>query len=386
MSKLIDRISGYFGLSGQSNKDWLSIQSLRLKLSTWVFSKNLGDYYLYLSDVLEGTQGKKSLLSVFQNDAIRHGTSARGILSAHWAQQFIEGGKLSKTFYGTLPTEDVAVIATLQLSGDENALRHGLRDLAQNKALIKKARSMLVVTLGASVLALALVAASVMVVPFIIVPQLIENFSMLPPEYYPETAKSLIEFSTFIQNWWAAVAIGFVGVLLLCNWSFGNMTGTVRKYFDKYAIAWGVHRDFQGMRFLSHLASMINQGAASKGLREAIEMQLLGSSKWKRHHIYKMIDMIDSGNVGPEIFMTGMFSKDMEYTMIDLIESRGIEDSLIFVKTKLEDRALAKLSIQASILSWLLMMLSLGVAISLMFWQVGAMDALTDALSSYLSN
>lgn len=360
--------------------------SIELKIASFLFSRKLGDYYLFLADVIEGTQGKKHLIEVFKTDGARYEKTSRGKLSSHWAKEFGEGGRLSRTFSGTLPDEDVAMISTLQNTGDENALQNGLRDLARNKILVAKARAMILITMAAAMLGAVVVIVSIMILPFFIVPQLVDNFSMLPRERFPEIAVSLIGFSDFVESFWIALFIGFFAFLGFCKWSLASTTGKIRPYLDKYGIAWGVYRDFQSMRFLSSVASMVKKGGAAKGLREAIELQLHGASRWKQYHVTKMLALIDVGNVGPDVFCTGMLSKEMQFTMTDLIESRGMEGALSFVKERLEDRALAKLSVQANILSAVLMVACLLISTYLMTWQLAAMDSLIDSLKMYISN
>lgn len=360
--------------------------TLDLKIAAFLFARNLGDYYLFLADVIQATQGKKSLLSVFITDSERYGKTSRGKLSAHWAKEFGEGGRLGRAFAGTLPDEDVAMISTLQATGDEDALQHGLRDLASSKVLIAKAKSTILITLAAALIGLLVVIVSVMILPFVIVPQLIENFSMLPMERYPSVARSLISFSDFVASFWIWLSLAVAAFFWICKWSLTNTTGKPRIILDKYGIAWGVYRDFQSMRFLSNLSSMVQKGGAAKGLRESIELQLNGASHWKQYHITKMLALIDIGNVGPDIFCTGMLSKEMQFTMTDLIESRGIEGALTFVKIRLEDRALGKLAVQANVLSAVLIIICLLASTFLMAWQLAAMDGLVDSLKMYISN
>ena len=360
--------------------------SIELKVASFLFARKLADYYLFLADVIESTQGKKHLLDVFKTDAERYAKTSRGKLSSHWAKEFGEGGRFARTFAGTLPDEDVAMISTLQSTGDENALQNGLRDLAKNRALVAKARSMILITMAAALLGAVVVIVSIMILPYFIVPQLVDNFSMLPRERFPGVAISLIGFSDFVESYWTELFLGFIALLGICKWSLTSTTGKMRLLLDKYGIAWGVYRDFQSMRFLSNLASMVKKGSAAKGLRESIELQLHGASRWKQYHITKMLALIDIGNVGPDIFCTGMLSKEMQFTMTDLIDSRGMEGALSFVKERLEDRALAKLSVQANILSAVLMVICLLVSTYLMTWQLAAMDALIESLKMYITN
>ena len=141
------------------------------KIASILFASKRGDYYTYLADTIAGTRGRKSLIDIFQSDVERYGNSARGKLSAHWIKQFKSGGgSFQRTFAGTLPDEDVAVLDTLLKSGGEKALDGALRDLAENSELISKARILMVTTTLTSIACLVVTTAMVIIVPTYTVP------------------------------------------------------------------------------------------------------------------------------------------------------------------------------------------------------------------------
>ena len=60
-------------------------RGLLLRLDAWRFRPGRADYYEYLADLIEGTQGRKSLRDVFEDDARRYGVDTeRGRLAGEW--------------------------------------------------------------------------------------------------------------------------------------------------------------------------------------------------------------------------------------------------------------------------------------------------------------
>lgn len=359
---------------------------LEVRIAAIVFASKRADYYRFVADVIEGTKGRKSLRDIFRSDALRYENTARGKLSEHWARQFEEGGSLAKAFAGTLPRQDVAILDTLQRATGEGGLEQGLRDLADNTALVAKARSIMFTTMAASLVCIALVLGLVFTMPSYTVPKLAEAFSMLPQEMYPASARHLFNFADFVSENWLYCMVGVTFLLTLCLWSISFATGPTRKFLDKYGFIWGLYRDFQSVRLLCNLASMLRKrGNSTHGLREAVEMQLHGASRWKTYHINKMLSMIDRGEIGPSLFSTGILDRETTYYIADLISSRGLEDALQFVRERLEKKVLARISVQAALFSWALMIGSIGIAAYLMFLHVEAIDDMRSALQQYLA-
>ena len=63
---------------------------LFLRLDALRFRALRADYYEYLADLVEGTQGRKSLRDIFDDDAHRYGRrTVRGRLSRYWAAAYL---------------------------------------------------------------------------------------------------------------------------------------------------------------------------------------------------------------------------------------------------------------------------------------------------------
>lgn len=361
--------------------------TIEAKIASILFASKRGDYYTYLADTIAGTRGRKSLIDIFQSDVDRYGRSSRAKLSAHWIKQFKNGGgSLQRTFAGTLPDEDVAVLDTLLKSGGEKALDGALRDIAENSELISKARMMMVTTTLTSVICLAVTTALVILVPSYTVPKIIDAFSMLPIDQYPGSARDLVEFASYVENFKGMIISAIIFICALVTFSLSRITGKPRLLLDKYGLVWGLYRDFQSIRFLSTLAALVRESdKTAVNLKPALQMQLTGASRWKRYHLSRILAMVSRGNVGPEIFTTGIMDKTMQWYIADLVESLGLSEALQYVKVRLKDRVLKKISRQSSFLSWAIMALSISVSIYLLGWHMSSIDDLRRSLQMYLS-
>ena len=368
---------------------WVSKWSpASLKTRAWAiyFAPKRADYYRYLADMIKDTKGRSTLKEIFSQDAVRYDKSVRGLLSAHWADRFDQGGWLAHTFDGTIPAEDVAFLVTLQQAGGIGALEGGFRDLANNTALVNKARSVAIMTTIASVISLGLLISLVFAMPVFTVPKIEEAFTMLPPDQYPAPAANLFAFSAFVSKYWMGISAGLATFAGSCWYSLSHLTGRPRDFLNRYGVIWGMYRDFQSIRFLSGLASIVRKrGNGSNLLREAIEMQSAGASPWKKDQVKSMLKIIDGGHVGAKVFSTGILEPEMEWFLSDMIRSRGMDEGLQFVRTRLEERVINRIEKKSVIFSWILMLGTIGAAAYLMFWHFEAIDSMKSALQTYIS-
>lgn len=357
------------------------------KIASIIFARKRGDYYMFLADTIAGTRGRKSLTQIFLSDVERYGSSARGKLSQHWIKQFkAGGGKLQKTFAGTLPADDVAVLDTLLENGGEKALENALRDLSENCELMAQARAIMFITTLAAFICLSMTLFMLIAMPSYTVPKIVEAFSLLPFSEYPEQARSLVHLAEFIKESSSTIVLSTFAVIALVWWSLSYVTGKPRHYLDKYFFAWGLYRDFQSIRFLSTLAALVRESDnTAVNLKLALEMQVAGASRWKKYHLQKIIAYVSRGKVGPEIFTTGIMDQTMQWYIADLIQSRGFSEALQYVKERLKTRVLRRITIQSSAFAWLLMLFSLGVSTYLLAWHMTAIDDLRRAVQMYLS-
>lgn len=378
----LEKIKSMLGI-GDDQRD----VSLEIKLNALLFAGKRPDYYRFLADLLKGTKGKRSLMDIFTSDAERYGSTARGKLSAHWAKMFDQGGgSLKHTFTGTLPQQDAEAMHALLRAGGENALELALRDLADSSQVQRKALDIILATCISALFAMGILVTFVLMYPIYIVPEIMSAFTMLPHDLYPSSAVSMLKYTKFISDYWPMILVLGVGFVSLCAWSFPNLTGKVRIAFDKYGFLWSIHRDFESIRFLSFLATMLSGvGSSHIVLRDALEMQLKGASRWKRHHVQLMVERVESGQVGPFVFSTGFLERSMDFYLADLIDANGLENALKQVKERLSEDVLRRISRQSVFISWVIILSVLFATTVLMLWQAMVVDDMRKALQLFVS-
>ena len=362
---------------------WPAVRAWLLRLDAARFRPRRADYYEYLADLVEGTQGRKSLRDIFEDDARRHGQdSVRGRLSAYWASAYQEaGGDLGAAWSDTLPASECLLLACVQDEGGD--LPAALRDLARALRLAADAWLALASTAAAGVAAAGVAFAMLCAIPFFSVPQLQHVFQTVPAEDYPGLTRALFAFAQGLRTWLALWLVLVFGLAALSLWSLPNLTGPLRARLDRWLI-WRLYRDFQAIRFLSLLAVLIRQhGAADTRLRRALAVQTRDAPPWLHAHLLDMLGRIDAGLAGAEIFGTGLLEADAWWYLADMIDALGMEAGLARARRRVERRLLGRVRRQAQALRWMLLISSVAAVLGITLWHYGAIDELRQALTNF---
>jgi type II secretory pathway component PulF len=357
------------------------------RLAAVSFRKDRADYYDYLADVMEGTGGRKTLRDVFRSDAERYGRRhRRGILSHHWADQHQEvGGDLYDTFRGTLPDDDLVLIRMGQRGG-AGALEQTLRDVAAVTRVIELARSTFIRTAAVGLVAIMVMVVTIMAIPGFTVPRLQQAFGMLPPEFVGKQASRLYALAGFVETYALTLLMSTVGLAWLIGWSLPNLVGPVRRWLDERLI-WRLYRDFQGIRFLASLATLVKKrGNVSPGLRDVLEVQTIGANPWQRWHIEQMIARIDDGQVGSATFDTGMVDRETLWFLTDLIATRGMDDALVRARARVETRAVHDVARKAALARWAMLLVAVAVLFGILFWHFAVVNEMRMAMTRFYSS
>jgi hypothetical protein len=336
---------------------YFGVVPFSVRVAAILFAGKRSDYYRYLADLIEGTQGKKGIREIFVADSERYGMTSRGKLSQHWITAFDKnGGKFIKTFAGTLPDDEVKLLHILQARGGKGVLEEGLKELADTTALTQRATNIILGATAAMAIPVGLVVGMCAAMPLFTVPEIKSGFSMVPPALYPDKAIELFALSDFIANNGLLLVVLLIALFAFVAWSLPRLKGRTRLYFDKYLIVWGIYRDFQSIKFISNLSLVLkNRNNESSRLRKSLEDQKLGASPWKIAILDQMLDKMDKGKKVEEVFKVGLFDQSMQYDLEDLILSRGLDDALIFLRPRLEQRVVVKLQRRATLLKVLML-------------------------------
>ncbi|HEY9279495.1 MAG TPA: hypothetical protein VIP51_05415, partial [Eoetvoesiella sp.] len=353
------------------------INLLRYILDRYQFRRQRADYLEYLSALMDGIQGRRTLKEIFEQDGRRYGVSTvRGRLSMRWAQDYqATGGELYATWLGCFPLIELGLIRVAQSFGNA-PLISTLRDLADALHLQQQAKDILISTLWSAALALTLLLTMSLAIPLFTVPRLQEAFSAVPHEYYGGLTRSLVEFSIFVRTHWIVAIVALAGGGMLFLWSLPNLTGRTRQYLERYAV-WRIYRCVNAMRFLAVLTIVLTrQGSTSTQLRAALSMQRPGASRWQSWHIDAMLGRINVGLVGADTFDTGLLDRDLFWFFSDMAMARGLVPGLVLTRQRLKDRILKTVARQALALRWSLLLICVSGLLGLGLWHYAVIDEL----------
>lgn len=354
-------------------------------LDAWSFRKDRADYYEYLSELmsLRTTGGKLSLREIFETDAVRHADTPRGRLSALWAERHdAAGGSLEEIFEGTLPASEVAMLQ-IGASGGGEALALTLKDLATNTKLVSTARSTLISTSLVGIVALAVVVVELFVaIPYLSVPYIENVFSeMVDTNRYGLAMSSLKGFAELVRSYSIFVFALLAGAVGLLVWSVPNYVGHFRKKLDKRSI-WALYRDIESVKFLANLAAGTKKRRNVDALlRTAVVSQSQGASPWLRSHLMQVVELIDDGVKGVELFQTGLLSRDLEYLLDDMVRVFGLSNGVQEARKRLEDKTMKSIARRAKWLRASLMIVAVVSSLVIYVWHMAALYEMTDLMS-----
>ena len=364
---------------------WWKIAERRL--DGWRFSAVRADYYDYLSALLEGEQGARTLKEIFAVDARRYGPeSVRGRLSSHWLKvyQYV-GGDLYATWSGSFPQQELALVRTAQAFGN-TALVSTLGQLSVALRTTRQTKTVLLSTLWAALIALLIVLLMLAAVPWFTVPRLLHTFSAVPADYHGHLTRSIIQFAAFIQNYAAFIAVFLMGGSALMIWSLANAAGRLRLWLDSYSL-WRLYRYVQALHFLTFLTILLGRDSTGTvQLRYALSLQQAGASKWLAAHIGIMLAHIDAGTAGAETFDSGLLDRQQFWFLTDMVAARGLSAGLMLAAERLRTHFLVSVSAQALIMRWALLLGCVTCLLGLGLWHYAVIDELRRSLMLFYAS
>lgn len=352
----------------------------------WLFRRSRLSYYDYLSALLIGSAGTRTLKDIFQQDAQRYDAkSRRGRLARHWLATYqYTGGDLYATWMDCFPDDELALIRTAQVAG-RGALTHTLQELASVQTLLQQSARIVWGLVWPGVLAVVLLVAMAWSVPAYTLPHLLDAFAMVPPDYFGLMTRRLIVLAGFVERYFSVLLVAVVAMFWAVVWSLPNATGPWRRWLDGWSV-WGIYRSVAGLRFLSFLIIALGRDPThSTQLRSALSSQRDGASGWLASHIDRMLDRIDQGVAGPATFDSGLFSREYFWFLNDMVLARGLVDGLMLLRDRLRTHSLEVVARQAAIVRWVLLLFCLGCVLGLALWHYIVMDEMRRAMMFYFA-
>src|SRR5690606_14263340 len=137
--------------------------------------------------------------------------------------------------------------------------------------------------------------------------------------FYGKATSALLQMAQTLESYLPAMMIVLLSCVIAVLWSLPNLTGFVRRGLDRVFI-WRLYRDFQGIRFMALLSTMVRQRQnVGSRLRDAILAQQVSACAWKSWHLDRMVVLLDDGVVGADTFQTGLLDNVTRWFLADMI-------------------------------------------------------------------
>jgi len=379
---------GLLQKSGRKRRYGDGRSALRQGALIWLdgrrFSQDRRRYYDYLGALLQGTGGTRTLKQIFAADAQRYGPgSPRGRLSRRWLELFqAAGGDLYATWFGVFPLAELAVLRSAQQRGNETLVAT-LEEMSRVLGVLEASRAILRASLVTSLLALAVMAATLIAVPEFTVPRLRSTFVMVPAEYHGSAVRSLFDFADIAGRAWAWLLPLLVAMPWLIQVSFARYTGRLRRFLDGLG-PWRIYRQVQALRFLALLAVALGRDEhGATRLRMALSLQFAGASRWMAQHVADMLGNVDAGKTGAGIFDTGLLDPPQLWFLDDMIAAGGLVAGLRRCSDWVERHVLGTVARQAETMRWCLLLGAVSGVLAVGLWHYAAIDELRRALALF---
>ncbi|WP_156174006.1 pilus assembly protein TadE [Cupriavidus basilensis] len=289
------------------------------------FRSERAQYYFDLAKRIDATPGEP-ISNHFAKDATRRAGEPLGRLAAHWLARWeglhgeAQQVRLSEIFRGTVPDEDIPILAVAEQGGD---IREGLYALSENLIALEDAKTGIASTLFSVGMTLVILHAYLALIAFLVAPELDKAFAVnLRVENYGPLASAYHYGSAFIRHWGWAVLLTEVGIVYWIVRALTRYTGRYRAWLDRRVIVFDFFRRFHGAQFLAGMASSTRKfGTDARNLTQALELIRSTAYPYLAYHIDRMLLNLEySPNDGGKVFDTGLFDKATSFRIQDVAE------------------------------------------------------------------
>ena len=363
LSDIFKRAAARFRFSG--SRGGLSVDQASRK-----FKRERAEYYLHMANLMTAMPDRPTT-EFFRKDIERYKNEPRGVLSAYWLSR-AEGTNgesqvafLSEIYAGTVPQEDIAVLAIAERAGDA---KQGMHALARTIAAAREVRQSIIAILGSVIITGIIIQAELFVFAFVQMPEVTDAMSgLLTVAEYGPMAKKAYYTAGFIR------AVGWLFVIAeitIIAWTVKAVpvyVGGFRAWLDKHYLPFQFYRMFSSIQFLGGLSAITRRVSNDqRNLREGLEILSENSPTWLRSHVDRMRVNLDFMPVQRgEVFNTGLFDRKAMHWIEDLSDhepdlSKRLEKVEVLVleeaprklkRTSLIVYAVATISMVAFILS-----------------------------------
>ena len=116
------------------------------------FSSERGEFYVDLAQSMRAMRGVP-ITQFLENYAKRYQKRAIGKMAQYWLTRFSETGTFTESIRGTVPNEDLTLLAVSENAGD---LASGLQSLGENIVAMAKTKQEMIMTMASGIVLIVL--------------------------------------------------------------------------------------------------------------------------------------------------------------------------------------------------------------------------------------
>ncbi|MGT2460230.1 hypothetical protein ACU4GI_46960 (plasmid) [Cupriavidus basilensis] len=283
------------------------------------FSGERGDFYVDLAQSMRAMPGVP-ITQFLENYAKRYNKRAIGKMAQYWLTRFSETGTFTESIRGTVPNEDLTLLAVSEKAGD---LASGLQSLGENIVAMAKTKQEMIMTMASGIVLIVLLHAFLAIQAFLVMPQLekamtanadASTIGLLPTV--------LFGAARVFRTWWPLEAVILVAIIAWIFWSLPRYTGRGRAWLDNHVLPYQMYRDFQGAAFFVALGSVTKLiGAQIIQIADALQRIRQNSVRWLAWHIDRIMENMENEPTAKgELFNTGIVNERNFYRVVDIAE------------------------------------------------------------------
>ncbi|RMX08161.1 general secretion pathway protein [Corticibacter populi] len=345
------------------------------------FRRQRAAYYEYLGDLLTDSAGRVLMIDIFNQDVERYAGKPRGVLSAYWAERYLESGAdLVQTWRGTLPEADMMVIGSVVEHGGVGALAQAFKEVARMTRVMDEAGKTFKSIMLVGVLAIALVFVALVAIPAFIWPKLSSTFEFVPPDFYGEKTQAMARFAEAVPGYLIGAGVVVAVGMLAFRWSLPNWRGRLRAWFDQRLIVYRLSRDFRGAMFVSTLAALIRKRTGnSMTLAEGVQAISNEASPWMQWYCAQILDNLQQGHDQVEVLDVGLLDRETLFYLYDIAQARSLDEGLQKAGLRTEGQINGAVRIRARILQITLLAVMLLTMAGIAGWTISTINELVDS-------
>jgi type II secretory pathway component PulF len=293
--------------------------SWKIKNAAFDFRSKRGNFYSDLASVMDTSPGE-SVTKILAKYADRYKNQSIGILCRYWHDRFHEVGTFSESVRGTIPVEDLAILAASERAGD---LRVGLRKLGHNVIEMNKTKGEIAKALISALMLVLILHVFVGLEAYMVMPKM--EAAMKGKVNFDQMGKSaafLFGGAQFVRSWWWAWFLLVGSVIGLTMWALKNYTGKARRWLDDHVLPFQIARDFNAANFFTTVATI---SAPRTGqivqLHDALHQMRQTAYPWLKWQTQLILDNLAMRpNSKGEIFDTGIADRRTYYRILDIAD------------------------------------------------------------------